>query len=1440
MKTMKRSFCILVCIAMLLSAFPFCASASETEIHVVSWSELQSALASLTVSDIVLDRDITYMVPDGLDTYANVFLKVNGTKKLNLGGNTLKFLLYSEEEASIFTGAPGRHMIELNEGSYFSVQDGTLEYVRYDNLAINLSTAAIYVGNDAYLITRDVDVTTTSVGCPVILGGQRASARLSGGTFCANTSWAVCTFGMANGDKTLILDGDVTLRTFDNSGIHYLGAFIADGTSRGGLIAQSTDIDIDMATICGGVNLLGYDSIPDAFSPDTHYVTLAGEAQTDTSYFASVYDVFKFVGDGAVLPDQVLRIIDKTHKYKVTEKAAQYGSFRVSTFLAAQAETVNVTTDPITGAETASVSVKTADGQDVPVTETSENRYSFVMPAGDVTVSAVFSEIGVNIPYLHETEPPVRYAVNKADVTFNAAMAGTYYWHYDREKVENAAESDYTATMRAGKNKLPEAFVGYMGGSDEFKVYVRGRSVFGRLGNILELTVPALDVPPVLTDLLAERSSETGVSASFTSSANGKYYVSYSRADVVNASYSDFTYTLQEGENEIPDSFFINFSGKQAQTVYVRAVGENGAFGDIEEIYIPAYGFALSIVYLERVSPDEATLVFSSEAAGKYRTAFQERYVSSTNTSDYTTAMVAGENTVSGLTALMGQSGLVLYLRAYRSAERDFSDIVAIPIPDYDGTALGSIAVTKMPAVYDYLTGDSFDPSGMEVTATYHDGTTKVVNAEVTDGSHLSFGQTSVTLEYVENGIIKKTSCPITVTPRYLPVLTDITAERYSESMAGVSFRSNVSGTYLATFTQSAADNAASASYTIPLTEGVNEVPSALLSSLSGITARTLYIRAMSFDGYPGETVAVRIPSYGFEQTVVYVERTSPSAATVIFHSEAAGKYRVAFQKNNVTSTSPADYNRDMIAGENTVSGLTALTGQTGLVLYLRARKTDTGDYSDILEIPIPDYDEHGLKSIAITKVPDRMDYFEGEPFDPAGMEVTATYNDGTTKTVAADAKDGYSLVGGQTSVTLEYTEKGVIKRAIQTISVTPASDFYNVYVNGIRFNDINAVSGIRCGDGIATLRLVDTEDFFGYVLTLDNAHITRAPCSDSAGFAAGIETAGSVKVELIGDSVIDVVNNEDPSTPACGIFSGSDISFIEGPDGPGSLTINVSGISEEKYGIFSFYTLTVEEGTELYLNVDKANAMVMGISESDGVFSNSGKITVSVGDSGMCVRGIETGSQLVNDGILNVQAGKTDGEAEESCIGIRTRNFTNNGTVNAYAGFGGIESYGIVSEEGFVLSEGSHTAASGLTAATYFCPWDDSMTYSIHPSLTVLGSTDTSASSPVPASFNGNFPMIGDDPATYVAVSDFAPYVEIKDGVCSGFLRGTSAEGALLITVCYDENGKAEDISVTLVDAFGCASAVPETGEETVLVKAMLLDKNLAPLCVSAEAAAF
>ena len=102
------------------------------------------------------------------------------------------------------------------------------------------------------------------------------------------------------------------------------------------------------------------------------------------------------------------------------------------------------------------------------------------------------------------------------------------------------------------------------------------------------------------------------------------------------------------------------------------------------------------------------------------------------------------------------------------------------------------------------------------------------------------------------------------------------------------------------------------------------------------------------------------------------------------------------------------------------------------------------------------------LDSIEITTPPTKTAYFSGETFNPAGMVVTAHYNDGSSAAVSGYTySPNGALAAGNNTITVSYSEGGVTKTDTQAITVTTISNT----LNSNSWATIKAVSDAGQGD---------------------------------------------------------------------------------------------------------------------------------------------------------------------------------------------------------------------------------------------------------------------------------------------------------------------------------------------------------------------------------------
>lgn len=106
-----------------------------------------------------------------------------------------------------------------------------------------------------------------------------------------------------------------------------------------------------------------------------------------------------------------------------------------------------------------------------------------------------------------------------------------------------------------------------------------------------------------------------------------------------------------------------------------------------------------------------------------------------------------------------------------------------------NGIKLESIAVTTPPTKTSYLSGESFDPTGMVVTATYSNGAKLTATGYAVEPSGaLADGIAYVTIRYTEGGRSVTTTQAVTVIPKLLSIAVTTpptkTAYRYGESFS--------------------------------------------------------------------------------------------------------------------------------------------------------------------------------------------------------------------------------------------------------------------------------------------------------------------------------------------------------------------------------------------------------------------------------------------------------------------------------------------------------------------------------------------------------------------------------------------------------------------------------------------------------------------------------
>jgi hypothetical protein len=330
--------------------------------------------------------------------------------------------------------------------------------------------------------------------------------------------------------------------------------------------------------------------------------------------------------------------------------------------------------------------------------------------------------------------------------------------------------------------------------------------------------------------------------------------------------------------------------------------------------------------------------------------------------------------------------------------------------------ALASISVSTLPNKTAYTVGDLFTSAGMAITAYYSDGSNKIVNGWSTSSPNMSqAGPQAVTVTNIEAGVTKTTSFNITVAQQ-LAKLSSISIASKPTKTAYVLGESFSTGGMVvnATFSDGSSrsvggwttslpnmGSAGTQIVTVTYSEGgINKTASFNIT----VTAQIATLSSITIASLPAKTtykVGDTFSTAGMVVTASYSDAASHSVVgwyTSVPHMGSPGtqSVTVTFSENGVTRTAFFD-----IGITQTVS----------------------------------------LSSVAITTLPIRTNYVVGEAFSTAGMVVTASFSDGSSRSVG-DWSTSLPNTGsaGTQSVTVTYGENGVTKTASFNITIVNAA----------------------------------------------------------------------------------------------------------------------------------------------------------------------------------------------------------------------------------------------------------------------------------------------------------------------------------------------------------------------------------------------------------------
>ena len=376
-----------------------------------------------------------------------------------------------------------------------------------------------------------------------------------------------------------------------------------------------------------------------------------------------------------------------------------------------------------------------------------------------------------------------------------------------------------------------------------------------------------------------------------------------------------------------------------------------------------------------------------------------------------------------------------------------------------------SIKVSKLPDKATYFIGDAFDPTGIVVSYVNNDGSEDAINAKftITGFDSSAVGKNTVTLAYdgmtttfdveIKTPSIALTESSLafdragatkTLTATAVPSDSEIVWKSSDESVATVengvvTAKGAGNATITATITVNGIEYSAECAVTVVLLDSISvtKLPTKTEYYVGGTLDTTgLEITATYTDG------STKIVDNGFvisgfassvagknTITVAYDGKTATFDVEIKAPSIALSESNLAFDHAGTTKTLtatavPSDSEIVWKSSDESVATVEngVVTAKGAGNATITATITVNGiEYSAECAVTVV-----LLDSISVTKLPTKTEYYVGGTLDTTGLEITATYTDGSTKIVDNGfVISGFdSSVAGKNIITVAYDGK--------------------------------------------------------------------------------------------------------------------------------------------------------------------------------------------------------------------------------------------------------------------------------------------------------------------------------------------------------------------------------------------------------------------------------
>ncbi|MDO4562242.1 MAG: stalk domain-containing protein [Clostridia bacterium] len=327
-----------------------------------------------------------------------------------------------------------------------------------------------------------------------------------------------------------------------------------------------------------------------------------------------------------------------------------------------------------------------------------------------------------------------------------------------------------------------------------------------------------------------------------------------------------------------------------------------------------------------------------------------------------------------GGTEVTGLANGTYYVRIKYSGTVLASDNQTVTVAAYTAPkTLSSIAVTTAPAKVTYTAGEYFNTSGMVVTATYSDSSTKAVTSYTFAPTEaLTTGDTSITISYTEGGVTKTATQAITVNAatKTLSSIAVTTAPTKVTYTAGEYFNTSgmvVTATYSDsstkavtgyTFTPTGALTTGDASITISYTEGGVTKTATQAITVNAVTKTLSSIAVTTAPTKVTYTAGEYFDTSGMVVTATYSDSSTKAVTSYTFAPTEAlttgdTSITISYTEGGVTKTATQAITVNAVLPEFTITfdgngGTPSASGMTttGQKLATLPTATRSGSYS--------------------------------------------------------------------------------------------------------------------------------------------------------------------------------------------------------------------------------------------------------------------------------------------------------------------------------------------------------------------------------------------------------------------------------------------------------------------------------------------------------------